>query len=49
MNVAMFAAAPVEPADPLDHLADVLFHRMGSPGSMAAPRSMKTSWSGLRR
>ena len=32
MNVAMFAAAPVEPSDPLDHLADVLFHRMGSPG-----------------
>jgi seryl-tRNA synthetase len=32
MNVAMFAAAPVETADPLDHLTDVLFHRMGSPG-----------------
>src|SRR5258707_8263965 len=35
MNVAMFAAPP-EPAsppdDPLDHLADVLFHEMGSPG-----------------
>ena len=35
MNVAMFAA-PSEPAlprvDPLDYLADVLFHQMGSPG-----------------
>jgi seryl-tRNA synthetase len=35
MNVAMFPA-PAEsapsPADPLDHLADVLFHEMGSPG-----------------
>ena len=35
MNVAMFAAPP-EPAsprtDPLDYLADVLFHEMGSPG-----------------
>lgn len=35
MNVAMFAA-PVESAplssDPLDHLADALFHQMGSPG-----------------
>jgi len=35
MNVAMFAAlaepAPALP-DPLDHLADVLFHEMGSPG-----------------
>src|ERR1700761_2709986 len=35
MNVAMFAPiagsiAPTE--DPLDHLADVLFHEMGSPG-----------------
>ena len=36
MNVAMFAAAPAEPsADPLDHLADVLFHKMGSPGVYA--------------
>src|SRR3984893_7686615 len=35
MNVAMFAppAEPApSPADPLDHLADVLFHEMGSPG-----------------
>src|SRR5260370_26078875 len=35
MNVAMFAAPPEPaspPADPLDHLADVLFHEMGSPG-----------------
>ena len=35
MNVVMFAAS-AEPAstaaDPLDHLADVLFHDMGSPG-----------------
>src|SRR5215471_7783592 len=35
MNVVMFAES-VEPAptaaDPLDHLADVLFHDMGSPG-----------------
>jgi len=35
MNVAMFAAraetAPLR-ADPLDHLADVLFYQMGSPG-----------------
>jgi seryl-tRNA synthetase len=35
MNVAMFAA-PTEstsrPSDPLDHLADLLFHEMGSPG-----------------
>ena len=38
MNVAMFAG-PVEAtqaeADPLDHLADVLFHKMGSPGVYA--------------
>jgi seryl-tRNA synthetase len=35
MNIAIFAApaAPVaRTADPLDHLADVLFHEMGSPG-----------------
>ena len=35
MNVAVLTA-PSEPApppaDPLDHLADVLFHKMGSPG-----------------
>src|SRR6202165_4594416 len=35
MNVVMFAAAAESAptaADPLDHLADVLFHEMGSPG-----------------
>jgi seryl-tRNA synthetase len=35
MNVAILAAPPEPapaPADPLDHLADVLFHEMGSPG-----------------
>ncbi|MCP3471599.1 amino acid--[acyl-carrier-protein] ligase [Bradyrhizobium sp. CCGUVB1N3] len=35
MNVAMFAAPPESasrPSDPLDHLADLLFHEMGSPG-----------------
>lgn len=32
MNVTMFVAAPVEPADPLNHLADVLFYQMGSTG-----------------
>jgi seryl-tRNA synthetase len=35
MNVAMFAASAeraAPSADPLDHLADVLFHEMGSPG-----------------
>ena len=35
MNVAMFAV-PTEsasrPTDRLDHLADLLFHEMGSPG-----------------
>src|SRR5258708_21407802 len=35
VNVAVFVAPPEPaspPADPLDHLADVLFHEMGSPG-----------------
>ncbi|MDA9435449.1 amino acid--[acyl-carrier-protein] ligase [Bradyrhizobium sp. CCBAU 51627] len=35
MNVASFAVpteAASHPSDPLDHLADLLFHQMGSPG-----------------
>src|SRR6478609_7783634 len=38
MNVAIRTAAPEivsQPADPLDHLADALFHRMGSDGVYA--------------
>jgi hypothetical protein len=31
-------------ADPLDHLADKLFHKMAPMASTPAPRSMKT-WS----
>lgn len=35
MNVAMYPATPEaasRPSDPLDHLTDLLFHEMGSPG-----------------
>lgn len=35
MNLATFAAPPEfasRPSDPLDHLSDLLFHEMGSPG-----------------
>jgi hypothetical protein len=38
MNIAVLAESPAiapQPADPLDHLADVLFHRMGSDGVYA--------------
>src|SRR6478609_3718779 len=38
MNVAIRTAAPEivsQPADPLDHLADALFHRMGTDGVYA--------------
>jgi seryl-tRNA synthetase len=38
MNVPLLAESPAiapQPADPLDHLADILFHRMGSDGVYA--------------
>src|SRR3984893_4836612 len=38
MNVAVRTASPEiasQPADPLDHLADVLFHKMGTDGVYA--------------
>jgi seryl-tRNA synthetase len=38
MNITVLAESPAiapQPADPLDHLADVLFHRMGSDGVYA--------------
>ena len=37
MNIAIRTASPEtsQPADPLDHLADVLFHKMGTDGVYA--------------
>lgn len=46
MNIAILPDLPAtapQMIDPLDHLADKLFHRMAPTASMPVPHSMKTS------
>lgn len=46
MNIAVLPDSPAtapQMIDPLDHLADKLFHRMGPTASTPAPHSMRGS------